>query len=166
MACLGASVYDQTDPVGRHCSTSWPWWPNSKPTSSDPALARDACREGQDHVRGTQPKLNPRQEAHLVELLSSGEYSTAEIGDLFGVARSTVYRAVAHSKKAQAGGRTATVKMFARVASTSGLSARATATRRPARTGHDTEQPASPIAEARAFSRTNRPPSRRPQTGH
>jgi len=43
-------------------------------------------------VRGKQPKLNPRQEAHLVELLHSGEYSTAELGDLFGVARSTVYR--------------------------------------------------------------------------
>ena len=39
-------------------------------------------------LRGKQPKLNPRQEAHLVALLKSGEYSTAEIGDLFGVARS------------------------------------------------------------------------------
>ena len=45
-------------------------------------------------LRGKQPKLNPRQEAHLVVLLKSGEYSTAEIGDLFGVARSTVYRAI------------------------------------------------------------------------
>ena len=52
------------------------------------------------HLRGKQPKLNPRQEGHLVELLHSGEYSTAEIGDQFGVARSTVYRAVARSKKA------------------------------------------------------------------
>ena len=41
-------------------------------------------------LRGKQPKLNPRQEAHLVALLKSGEYSTAELGDLFGVARSTV----------------------------------------------------------------------------
>jgi DNA invertase Pin-like site-specific DNA recombinase len=45
-------------------------------------------------LRGKQPKLNPRQKAHLVMLLKSGDYSTAEIGDLFGVARSTVYRAV------------------------------------------------------------------------
>ena len=37
---------------------------------------------------------NARQEAHLVALLKSGEYSSAELGDLFGVARSTVYRAV------------------------------------------------------------------------
>ena len=37
---------------------------------------------------------NARQEAHLVALLKSGEYSSAELGDLFGIARSTVYRAV------------------------------------------------------------------------
>ncbi len=45
-------------------------------------------------LRGKQPKLNPRQEAHLVALHNAGEHSTAELGDLFGVARSTVYRAI------------------------------------------------------------------------
>jgi hypothetical protein len=49
--------------------------------------------------------LNPRQEAHLIELLGSGEYTTAELGDLFGVARSTVYRAVERSKRPKAGAR-------------------------------------------------------------
>jgi DNA invertase Pin-like site-specific DNA recombinase len=44
-------------------------------------------------LRGRQPKLNPRQEAHLVALHGAGEHSTAELGDLFGVGRSTVYRA-------------------------------------------------------------------------
>ena len=42
-------------------------------------------------LRGKKPKLNPRQEAHLVELRAAGEHTSAE---LFGVARSTVYRAV------------------------------------------------------------------------
>jgi len=45
-------------------------------------------------LRGKQPKLNRRQEAHLVSLVHSGEYSTAEVADLFGVGRSTVYRAI------------------------------------------------------------------------
>jgi hypothetical protein len=35
-----------------------------------------------------------RQEAHRVALHRAGEHSTAELGDLFGVGRSTVYRAL------------------------------------------------------------------------
>jgi DNA invertase Pin-like site-specific DNA recombinase len=46
------------------------------------------------HLRGKRPKLNHRQEAHLVALLETGEYTTADLADPFGVARSTVYRAV------------------------------------------------------------------------
>jgi excisionase family DNA binding protein len=45
-------------------------------------------------LRGKQPKLNPKQEAHLVSLVHSGEYSTLEVAELFGVGRSTVYRAI------------------------------------------------------------------------
>ena len=45
-------------------------------------------------LRGKQLKLNPRQEAHLVSLYRQGEHSTAELADLFSVARSTVYRAL------------------------------------------------------------------------
>ena len=45
-------------------------------------------------LRGRQPKLNARQEAHLVALHHAGEHSTAELGELFGVGRSTVYRAI------------------------------------------------------------------------
>ncbi len=33
-------------------------------------------------LRGKQPKLNPRQEAHLVSLLETGDHSTAELADL------------------------------------------------------------------------------------
>ena len=45
-------------------------------------------------LRGKQPKLNRRQEAHLVSLVHTGEYSTLEVAELFGVGRSTVYRAI------------------------------------------------------------------------
>ncbi|MFL6134067.1 MAG: helix-turn-helix domain-containing protein [Nocardioidaceae bacterium] len=45
-------------------------------------------------LRGKQPKLNQKQEAHLVSLVHSGEYSILEVADLFGVGRSTVYRAL------------------------------------------------------------------------
>ena len=52
-------------------------------------------------LHGKQPKLNPWQDTHLVALHctalhrtgehSTAEHSTAELGDLFGVGRSTVY---------------------------------------------------------------------------
>jgi helix-turn-helix resolvase-like protein len=50
--------------------------------------------KGKAKLRGNQPRLNPCQEAHPVDLYRQGEYSTAELADLFGVARSTVYRAL------------------------------------------------------------------------
>jgi DNA invertase Pin-like site-specific DNA recombinase len=53
-------------------------------------------------VRGKQPKLSARQEAHLVQLHRAGEHTSGELAELFGVARSTVYRAL---ERASAGAR-------------------------------------------------------------
>ena len=86
---LGGSVYDPNDAVGRLLFND---------------LIRLRTKEGmrvakaKGRVRGKQPKLNPRQEAHLVSLMAAGEHSTAELADLFGVGRSTVYRALGRSK--------------------------------------------------------------------
>lgn len=60
-------------------------------------LIRLRTREGmrvakaKGELRGKQPKLNRRQEAHLAPLVHSGEYSTVEVAGLFGVGRSTVF---------------------------------------------------------------------------
>ena len=75
-------------------STSSPWLPSSSPISFGCAREGMKIAKAKGHLRGKQPKLNHRQEAHLVALLESGEYTTAELADLFNVARSTVYRAV------------------------------------------------------------------------
>lgn len=45
-------------------------------------------------LRGKQPKLKPAQEKHLVELWRDGRHTSAELAELFSLARSTVYRAV------------------------------------------------------------------------
>lgn len=73
-------------------------------------LIRLRTREGmkvaraKGRLRGKQPKLTRRQEAHLVSLVHSGEYSTAEVADLFSVGRSTVYRAIERQRcEARAG---------------------------------------------------------------
>ncbi len=55
-------------------------------------------------LRGKQPKLNRKQEAHLVFLVHSAEYSTAEVAELFGIGRSTVYRAIERQRVAAKAG--------------------------------------------------------------
>jgi DNA invertase Pin-like site-specific DNA recombinase len=57
-----------------------------------PACSKVARAKGR--LRGKQPKLKPAQEAHLVELWRAGKHTSAELAELFSVARSTVYRAV------------------------------------------------------------------------
>jgi DNA invertase Pin-like site-specific DNA recombinase len=63
---------------------------------SDPVRARTrdgmAVAKAKGRLRGKKPKLSPTQEAHLVKLHKQGTHASAEIAELFGVARSTVYR--------------------------------------------------------------------------
>jgi len=100
---LGGSVYDPTDPVGRLLFNVL-----AMVAEFETDLIRLRTREGmkvaraKGRLRGKQPKLNHRQEAHLVTLFDSGDHSTAELADLFGVTRSTVYRAV-ERERARAG---------------------------------------------------------------
>jgi DNA invertase Pin-like site-specific DNA recombinase len=97
---FGGVVHDPTDPVGRLLFNML-----AMVAEFEADLIRLRTREGmkvaraKGRLRGRQPKLNARQEAHLVALHESGERSTAELADLFGVARSTVYRAVERQER-------------------------------------------------------------------
>jgi hypothetical protein len=63
-------------------------------------LIRLGTREGmtvakaKGRLRGRQPKLKPNQAKHLLELHNSGNYTKAELAELFGVGRSTIYRTI------------------------------------------------------------------------
>jgi len=46
------------------------------------------------HLRGKQPKLSGPQQKHLIEVHNAGLHSSAELAELFNVARSTVYRTI------------------------------------------------------------------------
>ena len=88
------AVYDPTDPVGRLLFNVL-----AVVAEFEADLIRLRTREGMKIAKAKgrlrqATQTEPRQEAHLVALLKSGEYTTAELGDLFGVARSTVYRAI------------------------------------------------------------------------
>lgn len=92
---IGGSVHDPTDPVGRLLLNTL-----AMVAEFESDLIRARTREGMQlakakgRLRGKQPKLKPTQEKHLVELWRAGRHTSAELADLFGVGRSTVYRAV------------------------------------------------------------------------
>ena len=92
---LGASVYDPLDPLGKLMFNVL-----AMVAEFESDLIRARTREGmavaraKGRLKGKQPKLSLRQEAHLVELHRTGSHTGAELAELFNVARSTVYRAV------------------------------------------------------------------------
>lgn len=96
---LGGSVYDPSDPIGRLLFNVL-----GMVAEFEADLIRARTREGmavaraKGRLRGKQPKLSPAQESHLVQLHYAGEHTSAEIAELFGVARSTVYRALDRAK--------------------------------------------------------------------
>jgi DNA invertase Pin-like site-specific DNA recombinase len=102
---LGGSVYDPTDAVGRLLFNVL-----AMVAEFESDLIRLRTVEGmkvakaKGRLRGKQPKLSRKQEAHLVSLVHSGEYSTLEAAELFSVGRSTVYRAIERQRIAARAG--------------------------------------------------------------
>jgi DNA invertase Pin-like site-specific DNA recombinase len=98
---LGGSVHDPTDPVGRLLFNVL-----AMVAEFESDLIKMRTREGmkvaraKGRLRGKKPKLSPRQEAHLVELHHAGAHTSAELAELFSVARSTVYRAIERARPA------------------------------------------------------------------
>ncbi|HEY6685863.1 MAG TPA: recombinase family protein [Propionibacteriaceae bacterium] len=92
---LGGSIHDPTDPVGRLLFNVLAMVAEFKAD-----LIRLRTREGmkvakaKGRLRGKQPKLKPNQAKHLLELHDLGTYTQAELAELFGVGRSTVYRTI------------------------------------------------------------------------
>jgi DNA invertase Pin-like site-specific DNA recombinase len=87
---LGGSVYDPTDAVGRLLFNVLAMVAEFESDLNPAPHSRGhEGRQSQGRLRGKQPKLNRKQEAHPVSLVHSGEYSTLEVAELFGAPRST-----------------------------------------------------------------------------
>lgn len=92
---LGGSVYDPNDPVGKLLFNVL-----AMVAEFESDLIRMRTREGmklaksRGRLRGKQPKMNTKQEAHLASLYLEGNHTIAELQELFGVGRATVYRAL------------------------------------------------------------------------
>ncbi|WP_427019242.1 recombinase family protein (plasmid) [Pseudarthrobacter sp. P1] len=104
---IGGSVHDPTDPVGRLLFNLLAMVAEFEADLvRSRTHERDAGRESGRSAPDKQPKLSKAQEKHLVEVYQRGgkfglmvqavrgEHTTAQIAELFSVARSTLYRAI------------------------------------------------------------------------
>ena len=96
---LGGSIHDPTDPVGRLLFNVL-----AMVAEFESDLIRMRTREGmkiakaKGRLKGKQPKLKPNQAKHLLELHDLGTYTQAELAELFGVGRSTIYRTLERTR--------------------------------------------------------------------
>jgi DNA invertase Pin-like site-specific DNA recombinase len=96
---LSGSLYDPADPMGKMFFNILATFAEFKVD-----LLRLRTREGmavarsKGKLKGKQPKLTARQQAHLVEQHATGEYTIADLAELFSVSRATVYRVLERAR--------------------------------------------------------------------
>ena len=90
---LGGTIYDPADPLGKMFFNILATF-----VEFEGDLLRLRTREGmavaraKGKLRGKQPKLTARQQAELTRMHASGEYTIADLMEVFSVGRATVYR--------------------------------------------------------------------------
>jgi DNA invertase Pin-like site-specific DNA recombinase len=96
---IGGQVYDPTDPMGKLFFNAL-----AMCAEFEVDLLRLRTREGmviaraKGKLRGKQPKLSTRQQAHLLEQHQNGKATIAELAELFHVSRATVYRVLERAR--------------------------------------------------------------------
>lgn len=96
---LGGSIYDPTDPMSKMFFNMLAVF-----AEFEVDLLRMRTREGmavaraKGKLKGKQPKLTARQQAHLVKEHASGEHTIADLAELFSVSRATVYRVLERAR--------------------------------------------------------------------
>lgn len=95
---LGGQVYDPADPMGKMFFNILATF-----AEFEGDLLRMRTREGmavaraKGRLRGRQPKLSPRQQTELRRMHATGDYTIADLAELFTVSRPTVYRTLQRS---------------------------------------------------------------------
>ena len=92
---LGGTIYDPADPIGKMFFNILATF-----AEFEVDLLRLRTREGmavaraKGKLRGKQPKLTVQQQAELARMHATGEYTIAELMEVVGVGRATVYRTI------------------------------------------------------------------------
>jgi DNA invertase Pin-like site-specific DNA recombinase len=100
---LGGTVHDPADPMGKMFFTILATF-----AEFEVDLLKMRTREGmkvakaKGNLRGKPPKLSALQQRELVRMAGTGEYTIADLGEMFGVARTTVYRMLQRAEQAGA----------------------------------------------------------------
>lgn len=90
---LGGTVYDPCDPLGKMFFNIMATFAEfereliSQRTREGMAIAKKAGK-----LRGRQPKLTTKQITELRRMHATGEHTSTDIAEIFGVSRATVYR--------------------------------------------------------------------------
>lgn len=90
---LGGSIYDPADPMSKMFFNMLAVF-----AEFEADLLKMRTREGmavarsRGRLKGKQPKLSPRQQAELVRMHATGEYTISELMEVFSIGRATVYR--------------------------------------------------------------------------
>jgi DNA invertase Pin-like site-specific DNA recombinase len=90
---LGGTIYDPADPLGKMFFNILATF-----AEFEVDLLRLRTREGmavaraKGKLRGKQPKLTPRQQVELTRMHATGDYTIADLMEVFSVGRATVYR--------------------------------------------------------------------------
>jgi DNA invertase Pin-like site-specific DNA recombinase len=98
---LGGQVYDPADPMGKMFFNILPTF-----AEFEVDLLRMRTREGmavaraKGKLRGKQPKLSGRQQRELARMAAAGEYTIADLAEVFTISRATVYRTLQRSPAA------------------------------------------------------------------
>lgn len=95
MLAIGNTTYDPTDPMGKMFFNILATFAEFE---SD--LIRMRTREGmaiakaKGKLKGKKPKLSKKQQAELCKMYKTGEYSIADLAEVFSVSRATIYRSL------------------------------------------------------------------------
>jgi DNA invertase Pin-like site-specific DNA recombinase len=101
---LGGQLYDPADPLGKMFFTILATF-----AEFEVDLLRARTREGmaiaksKGRLKGKAPKLTTRQRTHLLAQHATGEFTIAELAELFSISRATVYRELARAANPPSG---------------------------------------------------------------